>query len=51
MARSFRNYCEDCEWAASTENHSQGALSQLAIDHTVDHGHDIESEVSDNRLP
>jgi hypothetical protein len=51
MTRPLRNYCEDCEWAASTETYSRQELSRLAIEHAVEYGHDIESEVPENCLP
>lgn len=40
-----RIYCLDCEWAASAENHSRRELSTLAIEHAVEQGHDIDSEI------
>ena len=51
MTRHLRNYCEDCEWASSTETYSKQELSRLAIEHAVEYGHGIESEVPENRLP
>ncbi|PSP63942.1 hypothetical protein BRC77_05285 [Halobacteriales archaeon QH_8_64_26] len=36
-------YCMDCEWSASTEDHSRSDQSVLAIDHHVATGHTIES--------
>ena len=48
MTRHLRNYCE---WAASTETYSKQELSRLAIEHAVEYGHGIESEVPENRLP
>lgn len=41
----FRHYCEDCEWSAGTEARSRRELSALAIDHAIESGHDIDSEV------
>jgi hypothetical protein len=36
-------YCVDCQWSASTEEHSRSDQSALAIDHHVGTGHTIES--------
>lgn len=42
----FRNYCTECEWEATTEEHpSRRRVSELAIEHHCRHGHDIESLV------
>ncbi|MFC6962201.1 hypothetical protein [Halocatena marina] len=40
-----RSYCLDCGWTASTELHSRRELSTLAIEHAVEHDHDIDSEI------
>jgi predicted transcriptional regulator len=40
------NYCTECEWAASAEEHSRQELSELAIEHFLDTGHAIESELT-----
>ncbi|HET7323160.1 MAG TPA: hypothetical protein VFJ06_02385 [Halococcus sp.] len=40
------NYCLDCEWSASLEDHGRETLSRLAIEHAVEYGHDIESDPS-----
>lgn len=39
-----RNYCEECDWSASTETHGQRELATLAIDHYIETNHPIESE-------
>ena len=39
-----RNYCADCSWRASTEEHSQHELTTLAIEHYRQTHHTIESE-------
>ena len=44
-----RNYCLDCEWSVSRENHSREELTRLAIEHSLNCEHDIDSE-SANRL-
>jgi hypothetical protein len=36
-------YCVECEWSASTEEHTRSEQSGLAIDHYVATGHAIES--------
>ncbi len=38
------NYCTECEWTASAEEHSTQELSELAIEHFLETGHTIESE-------
>jgi hypothetical protein len=40
-----RNHCEECEWSAGTDTHSRIDRSRLTIEHAVEHGHDINSEV------
>ena len=45
MSPHFRNYCEECEWSASTETQSRGELAVAAIEHAVEAGHDIDSEL------
>ena len=45
MSPHLRNYCEDCEWSASTETYSRNELSGAAIEHVVEAGHDINSEL------
>lgn len=40
----FRNYCIECEWEATTEEHrSRQAVSELAVEHHCERGHRIES--------
>ena len=40
----FRNYCTECEWEATTEEHaSRLKVSELAVEHHCKRGHDIES--------
>lgn len=40
----FRNYCVECEWEATTEEHpSRQEVGELAIEHHCERGHDIES--------
>lgn len=41
-----RNYCLDCDWSASREDHDRETLSRLTIEHAVEYGHDIESDPS-----
>lgn len=40
----FRNYCIECGWEATTEEHrSRKEVSELAIEHHCERGHRIES--------
>jgi hypothetical protein len=39
----MENYCGQCEWTASTNNHTRAELSRAAINYAVETGHDIES--------
>jgi hypothetical protein len=42
----LRNYCIQCEWEATTEEHSsRREVSELAIKHHYERGHDIDSLV------
>jgi hypothetical protein len=43
MTQIKRRYCLDCEWTASTENHTVKELTSLVIEHAVEHDHDIDS--------
>lgn len=45
MSLHFRNYCEECEWSASTETHGRGELAVAAIEHAIETDHDIDSEM------
>ena len=40
-----RNYCLDCEWSASIEDHDRHELAALAIEHATEQEHDIDSDV------
>ena len=40
-----RNYCRDCNWAASTAEYSIQELGGRAIEHVCETGHDIDSEI------
>ncbi len=44
MSPVKRNYCQDCDWSASIEEHSRQELSQRALEHFLTHEHDIDSE-------
>lgn len=46
MTSVICNYCTDCEWSASADEHSTQELSELAIEHFLTTGHTIESELS-----
>jgi hypothetical protein len=39
----MENYCGQCEWTASTNNHTRAELSRAAINYAVETGHNIES--------
>ncbi|WP_336344319.1 hypothetical protein [Halalkalicoccus ordinarius] len=40
----YRNYCIECGWEATTEEHrSRQEVSELAVEHHYECGHDIES--------
>lgn len=39
----YQNYCVECGWTASKEDHSTGELAALAIEHATSTGHDINS--------
>ena len=39
-----RNYCTECDWNASTENHSRQELADLVMEHFKETQHDIEGE-------
>ena len=41
------NYCLDCEWSASVENHTRNEQSALAVEHAIETNHDIDSEYRD----
>jgi predicted small metal-binding protein len=43
MSYITRNYCVDCEWAVSIDNHSREELAAQAVAHAVETGHDIDS--------
>lgn len=45
MHRVKRNYCLDCDWSASIEDHDRHELAACAIEHATEHEHDIDSEV------
>ncbi len=44
VPRVKRNYCLDCEWSASIEEHDRHELAACAIEHAVEREHDIDSE-------
>ena len=37
------NYCLNCDWSASIEDYDQQELANLAIEHHLEYGHNIES--------
>jgi hypothetical protein len=41
-----RNYCRDCEWSATTAEYGTQELGRRAIEHTIETGHDIDSEIT-----
>ncbi len=41
-----RNYCTECNWSASTEDHSRHEVASLAIEHFIETHHTIESEAT-----
>ncbi len=41
------NYCHDCEWSASIEDHDRHELGTLAIEHATETGHHVDSELRD----
>jgi hypothetical protein len=45
MSPHRRNYCEDCDWSATTETRTKQELSMAAIGHAVEHSHDLNSDV------
>lgn len=47
MGRVSHNYCLDCDWSASIEDHDRHELAALAIEHTTERGHDIDSKFSE----
>ena len=40
----FSKYCTECEWVASGEGYTTAELTEQAIEHAVETGHDIDSE-------
>jgi len=42
MGHPFVNYCLDCDWSASTEQHTRQDLSSRTIEHACSTGHDVE---------
>ncbi len=49
MSQVIRNYCVDCEWSASVGEYNREELAGLAIEHAVECGHDIESDIEPDR--
>ena len=45
MSPHLRNYCEDCEWSASSETHDRSVLGTMAVEHAIEFGHAISSEL------
>ena len=45
MSPVIRNYCLDCDWSASVDDHSRQELSQLALEHSLTNEHDIDSDL------
>jgi hypothetical protein len=45
------NYCLDCEWSVSAENHTGNEQSELVIEHAIETNHDIDSEYQDGGEP
>ena len=39
-----RNYCEECDWSASSETHSRNEVARRAIAHFCETHHTIDSE-------
>jgi hypothetical protein len=44
MERVTQNYCAECNWSISTEDHDRDELAPAAIEHSIETGHDIESD-------
>ena len=45
MEPLFSNYCTDCEWVATRADNTAAELSERAIAHAVETGHNIDSTV------
>ena len=45
MERLFSNYCTECEWVATRADNTAAELSERAIAHAVETGHNIDSTV------
>ena len=43
MNRVEENYCTECDWSVKSADHSVHERTQLAIEHAVSTGHDIDS--------
>ncbi|WP_154020045.1 hypothetical protein [Halococcus sediminicola] len=42
MSRVKENYCTECGWSVSSADHMVSERTQLAIEHAVTTGHDID---------
>ena len=42
------NYCLNCEWSVSAENHTRKEQFDLVIEHAIETNHDIDGKYHDD---